>query len=175
AILNSNFSMKNKMVVDIGASTGGFTDCSLQHGASHVTAVDVGCGQLDKQLEIHPQVTSYENTDIRTISPETINGPFDVLVADLSFISLEKVLEHLTSFVKPDGDIFVLVKPQFEQPTRKNFKGGVIKDDKLRQAAFKKIERFGEDIGLRYLDKCETTIAENEHKNIEAIIHFKKK
>ncbi|MFM7014875.1 MAG: TlyA family RNA methyltransferase [Bacteroidota bacterium] len=175
ALLTTNFSMEGKSVIDIGASTGGFTDCALQFGAAHVTAVDIGSGQLDQKLANHSQVTSYENCDIRKITPNDIHGPFDVLVADLSFISLEKVLEHLTSFVNIGGDLLVLVKPQFEQSTRKSFKGGIIKDDKVRQAAFKKIVDFGESIGLHYLFKHETVVAENEQKNIEAIIHFKKK
>lgn len=175
ALLAFNFSMENKSIVDIGASTGGFTDCCLQNHAKHVTAVDVGSRQLAPSLCNHPLVKSFENTDIRKISPLDIDGPFDILVADLSFISLEKVLAHLTTFVNPNGDLLVLVKPQFEQSERKSFKGGIIKDDKIRQAAFNKIADCGESLGLIYMGKCETSIASNEKKNIEAIIHFKKK
>ena len=130
--------------VDCGASTGGFTDCLLQHGAAHVTAVDVGHGQLHERIRADPRVTVVERTDIRNLEVVESGGPFDVLVADLSFISLRTVAPALVSLCKPLAPMVLLVKPQFEvgraiaSRTR-----GVITDDVVRaQALDEVIEAF---------------------------------
>lgn len=101
-------------VLDAGASTGGFTDCLLQAGARSVIAVDVGRGQLHRRLEVDPRVTSLERTNIRTLAPEAVGAPFDLVVADLSFISLTAVAAVLVAAANPNGHIVCLVKPQFE-------------------------------------------------------------
>ena len=99
---------------DVGASTGGFTDCLLQHGAAHVVAVDVGRAQMHERLAADDRVTLYERTDIRNVDPTAIGAPFDLVTADLSFISLRAVMGVLASLVAPNGSVVVLVKPQFE-------------------------------------------------------------
>lgn len=111
--------------LDAGASTGGFTDCLLQNGAAHVTAVDVGYGQLHERLRDDPRVEVRDRTNIRELAPD---GPFDIVVADLSFISLETVLPVLLAAVRPGGPLVVLAKPQFEAPREEAAKGrGVIR------------------------------------------------
>ena len=114
-------------VLDVGASTGGFTDCLLQRGASRVHAVDVGTGQLDWRLRNDPRVRSLERTDIRDVSPDDLGGPVDLAVVDVSFISLKQVLPAVQRLLTPGGSAVVLVKPQFEA-ARKHLKRGVVRD-----------------------------------------------
>lgn len=99
---------------DLGASSGGFTDCLLQRGAAHVSAVDVGVGQFDWSLRNDPRVSLFERTNIRNVSAADIGGPFDLVVADLSFISLASVMGDIAAFLKPRGCFVSLIKPQFE-------------------------------------------------------------
>lgn len=115
--------------LDAGSSTGGFTDALLQWGAAHVVAVDVGRHQLHERIRGDDRVTSREQTDIRAVSPEDLGGPVDVVVADLSFISIRAVIDALVSALLPGGDLVVLVKPQFEAGRAEVSKGrGVIRD-----------------------------------------------
>ncbi|MCL2394438.1 MAG: TlyA family RNA methyltransferase [Acidimicrobiaceae bacterium] len=122
-----------KAALDAGASTGGFTDCLLQRGASHVTAVDVGRGQLHEKLRAEPRVTSLERTNIRHLGPADLPGaPFGVVVADLSFISLRTVAPALMRLAAPGADVVVLVKPQFEAGRTEADRGrGVIRDPQI--------------------------------------------
>lgn len=120
--------------VDCGASTGGFTDCLLQNGAVRVDAVDVGHGQLHEKLRSDARVAVWERTDIRSVNTTNIGGPADVLVADLSFISLRTVAPALVSLCKPRGLMVLLVKPQFEVGRQAASRSkGVIVDDELRE------------------------------------------
>jgi 23S rRNA (cytidine1920-2'-O)/16S rRNA (cytidine1409-2'-O)-methyltransferase len=123
--------------LDAGASTGGFTDCLLQSGAARVVAADVGRGQLHERLRGDDRVVSLERTNLRTASLETLGGaPFDVVVADLSFISLRTVAAQLAGWTRPGGDLVVLIKPQFEAGRRAAAHGrGVIRDPDLWRAA----------------------------------------
>ena len=115
--------------LDAGASTGGFTDCLLQRGAAHVVAVDVGHGQLHERLRSHPKVTNLERTNIRHIDVDTIGGPVDLVVGDLSFISLRLVIAPLVSVCQPGRPMVLLVKPQFEAGRAEVSRGrGVISD-----------------------------------------------
>jgi 23S rRNA (cytidine1920-2'-O)/16S rRNA (cytidine1409-2'-O)-methyltransferase len=115
--------------LDAGASTGGFTDCLLQHGARRVTAVDVGYGQLHERLRGDPRVESVERTNVRDLVPGDLGPPFDVVVADLSFISLRTVLAPLLGQAAPDAHVVLLVKPQFEAGRDEAARGhGVIRD-----------------------------------------------
>ena len=114
--------------VDVGASTGGFTDCLLQRGATHVVALDVGYGQLAWSLRTDPRVTSLERTNIRAVQPEQIGAPFDLAVIDVSFISLRIVLPHAVALLGESGDVVALVKPQFEAGKGRVGKKGVVKD-----------------------------------------------
>jgi 23S rRNA (cytidine1920-2'-O)/16S rRNA (cytidine1409-2'-O)-methyltransferase len=131
--------------IDVGASTGGFTDCLLQRGAVAVVSLDVGRGQLHERLRGDWRVTSLEQTDVRSVSPEALGGPFDVVVADLSFISLEAVSSHLVELARPGASLIVLVKPQFEVGRKDAAKGkGVIRDPALwRQALLRAFNAFG--------------------------------
>ncbi len=116
-------------VLDAGASTGGFTDCVLQRGAAEVTAVDVGYGQLHEKLRADPRVVNRERFHVRDVSSDTVRGGADLVVADLSFISLTKVVEPLLGAARPGADLVVLVKPQFEAGRAEVSKGrGVITD-----------------------------------------------
>ncbi len=113
--------------IDVGASTGGFTDCLLQRGASHVTAVDVGYGQLAWSLRNDERVTVHERTNVREADPEDLGAPFDLAVVDVSFIGLRKVLPTVFAALHEEGDVFALVKPQFEAG-RSRVGGGVVRD-----------------------------------------------
>jgi 23S rRNA (cytidine1920-2'-O)/16S rRNA (cytidine1409-2'-O)-methyltransferase len=115
--------------LDAGASTGGFTDCLLQHGARSVTAVDVGYGQLHERLRADDRVESHERTNLREVRPGDLGPPFDVVVADLSFISLRLVLPNLLALARPGAHLVLLVKPQFEAGRIEAARGrGVIRD-----------------------------------------------
>jgi len=118
-----------RRALDAGSSTGGFTDALLQAGAASVVAVDVGRAQLHERLRADPRVEVREQTDIRTVRPDDVGGPLDVVVADLSFISLHAVVDVLLALLAPDGDLVVLVKPQFEAGRAEVSRGrGVIRD-----------------------------------------------
>lgn len=134
-------------IIDIGASTGGFTDCLLQRGAKYAACVDVGTNQLHEKIKSDPRVKNLEKTDARSLSPEILEGKtFDVLCADLSFISLEKVIPAVWQFIKKSGIAIFLVKPQFETPPEflRRTKG-VIKDAEVQQKALEKIKVFLKD------------------------------
>lgn len=139
-----NVDLRNMRILDAGASTGGFTDCVLSRGASMSVCVDVGSGQLHGKLLSDPRVVNMEKTDIRSISLSDFdNIPFDFICADLSFISLEKVLKPLFSLLSPDGMLVCLVKPQFEtSPEIMRKSKGVLKDEKLRHIALDKITNY---------------------------------
>lgn len=121
--------------LDAGASTGGFTDVLLRRGASQVVAVDVGYGQLDWRLRSDPRLVVHDRTNVRWLTPEKIGGPVDLTVADLSFISLRLVLPALAVCTRPDGDMLVMVKPQFEVGRSRLASGGVVRDPLLRVQA----------------------------------------
>jgi 23S rRNA (cytidine1920-2'-O)/16S rRNA (cytidine1409-2'-O)-methyltransferase len=130
------------VVLDAGASTGGFTDCVLQRGASRVLAVDVGRGQLHERLRTDPRVVNMERTNIRTVDVSMLGGPVDVVVGDLSFISLELVIDRLVAVCQPGGPMVLLVKPQFEAGRDEVSRGrGVITDPAVR-------DRVRERIGI---------------------------
>jgi 23S rRNA (cytidine1920-2'-O)/16S rRNA (cytidine1409-2'-O)-methyltransferase len=134
---------------DIGASTGGFTDCLLQRGASKVYAVDVGYGQLDWKLRQDPRVVVMERTNARNLKPGDITDPLDLAVIDASFISLKVLLPALPVFFKNKIKILALIKPQFEVEKGKVGKGGVIRDSELHKEVIEEIREYAESIGLR--------------------------
>ena len=117
----------------MGASTGGFTDCLLQHGAKHVYAVDVGYGQMAWALRQHSDVTVIERTNIRHMPADSISGPVDLVTIDVSFISLKIVVPAVISFMKKNAMIVALIKPQFEVGKGKVGKGGVVRDSNLHE------------------------------------------
>ncbi|MGN6130115.1 MAG: TlyA family RNA methyltransferase [Nocardioidaceae bacterium] len=127
--------VSGRRCLDAGASTGGFTDVLLRHGATEVVAVDVGYGQLAWSLRQDPRVVVHDRTNIRELTPETVGAPVDLVVGDLSFISLGLVLDALLSVTAPDGDLALMVKPQFEVGKDRVGKGGVVRDLELRAEA----------------------------------------
>lgn len=121
--------LRDARVLDAGASTGGFTDCVLQHGAAHVVAVDVGHNQLHERIAADARVTSLERTNLRTVDPSTLGPPVDVVVGDLSFISLDLVLDTLVAAARPGAAYVLLVKPQFEAGREEVARGrGIVTD-----------------------------------------------
>lgn len=148
AIEHFDLEFQNKTCLDAGASTGGFTDCLLQHGASRVYAVDVGTAQLHEKLRSDPRVVSMENTNLRNAPDNLLPELVDAVVMDVSFISMTLVLGPCLRFLKPDGYVVALIKPQFELGPEKNHKG-VVREDKYRQEAIRNVTCFAEDeLGL---------------------------
>ncbi|HYA88126.1 MAG TPA: TlyA family RNA methyltransferase [Nitrospirota bacterium] len=137
-----------KIAMDVGASTGGFTDCLLQHGAQKVYAVDVGYGQLAWKLRQDPHVVVIERVNIRDMAPSLMPEPVDVAVIDVSFISLTKVIPSVLHFLKPDAAIIALIKPQFEVGKEEVGKGGIVRDETARTTAVKNVEDFVRGLGL---------------------------
>jgi 23S rRNA (cytidine1920-2'-O)/16S rRNA (cytidine1409-2'-O)-methyltransferase len=128
--------------LDVGASTGGFTDCLLQHGAAKVHAIDVGHDQLNSRIRRHPNVVVREGLNARYLEPQDIGEPIDLIVIDVSFISLKLILPPLIDLLDPKGQIIALVKPQFEVGKDKLPDDGVVKDESLRQATLTDIQAF---------------------------------
>jgi 23S rRNA (cytidine1920-2'-O)/16S rRNA (cytidine1409-2'-O)-methyltransferase len=128
--------------LDVGASTGGFTDCLLQHGAGRVYAVDVGYGQLSWKLRQNPRVVVIERMNIRYMQPETIPQPVDLVTIDVSFISLKKVVPEILKFMKKNAGILALIKPQFEVGKRNIGKGGVVRDPGLHAKVISNLSEF---------------------------------
>ena len=147
-------------VIDVGASTGGFTDCVLQHGAEHVFCVDVGYGQLAWKLRSDPRVTNFERTNIRHLDLETF-GPkrCDLAVIDCSFISLHKVLPGTLKFLTPTAHILSLIKPQFEAGPGGVGKGGVVRDKEVRAEAIAQAIAQAEALGTRFLQGIDCPVA----------------
>ena len=128
AIANFDVDLEGKVCTDVGSSTGGFTDCMLQNGARKVFAIDVGRGQLAWKLRQDDRVVCMEKTNIRYVTPEDLGEKIDFSSIDVSFISLTKVLEPIRNYLKPDGEIVALIKPQFEAGREKVGKKGVVRD-----------------------------------------------
>jgi 23S rRNA (cytidine1920-2'-O)/16S rRNA (cytidine1409-2'-O)-methyltransferase len=135
------------VAMDVGSSTGGFTDCLLAHGAASVTAVDVGYGQLAWSLRNDSRVRVHERTNIRGADPEELGAPFDLIVIDVSFIGLAKVLPNITRMVEPDGEVLALVKPQFEAGPGRVGKGGVVRDPAVHEDAVASACSAARDLG----------------------------
>ena len=131
--------VRGRRCLDAGASTGGFTDVLLRKGAAEVVAVDVGYGQLDWRLRTDERVVVHDRTNVRSLSPEMIGGRVEVTVADLSFISLRLVLPALSQCTEPDGDLLLMVKPQFEVGRRNLGSGGVVRDPRQRAEAVRSV------------------------------------
>jgi len=143
---------------DLGASTGGFTDCLLQHGARRVYAIDVGRGQLHFRLREDPRVVVMEGVNARYLRPDDLPEKVDLVTIDVSFISLTKVLPAAKEILKPGGLIVALIKPQFEVGRGRVGKGGVVRDASLHQEVIEKIKDFARELGLEVLGVTESPI-----------------
>ncbi len=142
-----NISVEGKTAVDIGASTGGFTDCLLQHGARRVYAVDVGYGQLDWRLRRDPRVIVLERLNARYLKPEDLGEQVDLATIDVSFISLKLILPPLRVVVKPAGELIALIKPQFEAG-RTQVKKGVVRDPAVHERVLRELAQFAAEEGF---------------------------
>lgn len=140
--------LTGKIMLDIGASTGGFTDCALKNGAAKVYAVDVGYGQLDWSLRQDPRVVVMERTNARYLTPENITDVAEVITIDVSFISLKKILPPLKALLKESGSIIALIKPQFEAGREMVGKKGVVKDAAIHCQVIREIITFSLELGL---------------------------
>jgi len=149
-------------ILDVGASTGGFTDCALQAGAASATCVDVGHGQLHEKIRRDPRVTNLEKTNARHLAPGALpRASYDAMVMDLSFISLKSVLPAVWPFLRPGGTLIALVKPQFEAGKAEVDKGsGIIRDDAVRARVLAEVRTFalGELAGARLIGEMESPV-----------------
>ncbi len=153
------FDLQNAICLDIGSSTGGFTDFMVQHGAAKVYAVDCGTNQLHYKLREDPRVVVMENTNARYLTEEDIPEKADFCSIDTSFISLTKILPPLKALMKPGGHIVSLIKPQFEAGKDQVGKGGVVRDPAIHQEVIEKIRIFGtEELGFQWLGLCTSPI-----------------
>ncbi len=159
--------------LDVGASTGGFTDCLLQRGAARVTAVDVGYGLIDARLRADPRVEVRERINARHLAADDFDAPFDALVVDLSFISILKVAPALLPHLAPGGWMIALIKPQFEVGKGLVGKGGIVRDEALRRRVID--ERAAElaALGLELVGVIDSPVAGAEG-NVEALAYFVK-
>jgi 23S rRNA (cytidine1920-2'-O)/16S rRNA (cytidine1409-2'-O)-methyltransferase len=158
--------------LDVGASTGGFTDVLLAAGAAAVVAVDVGYGQLDLRLRQDPRVTVLDRTNARDLDAERAGGPVDLTVADLSFISLRLVLPALARVTRDDGDLLLLVKPQFEAGREAVGRGGVVRDPAARAAAVRAVADAGASLGLGVAGICPSPLP-GPAGNLELFLHLR--
>lgn len=147
-----------KVVADFGASTGGFTDCLLQRGATKVFAIDVGYGQLHDKLRQDPRVISMERTNARYVNREDLSGPVDLVVIDASFIGLEKLLPAAYEILVPGGEVLALIKPQFQVGQDKVGKGGVVRDMEVRREAVRVLVRDAEQIGFERVAEADSVL-----------------
>jgi len=138
---------ENCVALDVGSSTGGFTDCLLKRGAAKIYAIDVGTNQLDWSLRQHPSIHSMENTNFRDLPYEAIGEKCDLITIDASFISLTKLLPNCARFLKPDGKILALIKPQFEVKKEEVGKKGVVKNETLHTRVIHEISNFSKSLG----------------------------
>ncbi len=149
ALDDASINTQGLVCLDVGCSTGGFTDCLLQRGATRVYAVDVGYGQFDWQLRQDPRVVLIERTNVRYIERSAIPDPIELTAIDVSFISLTKVLPSIMQFLAPGARVIALVKPQFEVQKGQVGRGGIVRDETLRQGALQRIVSVAADLGLR--------------------------
>ncbi len=173
AMAQFGIALDDKVCMDIGASTGGFTDCMLQNGASKVYAVDVGYGQFAWKLRQDPRVVCMEKTNIRYVTPEDIADALDFASVDVSFISLTKVLGPAKELLKDGAEMVCLIKPQFEAGKEKVGKKGVVRDPAVHIEVIERVILFAQSIGFGVLHLDYSPIKGPEG-NIEYLVHLKK-
>ena len=173
ALQSFGVELNGKRVLDVGASTGGFTDCVLQHGASEVTALDVGKSQLHDRLVRDLRVTVLDSTNARSMTIAMV-GDFDVIVADLSFISLRQVATALCEVLRPHGDMILLVKPQFEAEKSEVDKGaGVIRDSEIHQRTIAQVVQVFHSQGMNQSGLIESPLR-GADGNTEFLLHLRR-
>ena len=163
----------DKVCIDIGASTGGFTDCMLQHGAKKVYAVDVGTAQLHYKLRNDKRVVNIENVNFRYFDKNLLKDIIDVITIDVSFISLDKILPLASEIISVTGIIIAMIKPQFELEPNE-IKKGVVRNEELRQKAINKIKDFSEKLNLEILKEQDSGV-KGARGNLEHFIMLRKK
>ena len=168
AIESFSIKLDGKVCADIGASTGGFTDVMLSHGATKVYAIDVGYGQLDVSLRNDPRVVNREKVNARYLQPENFDEPIGFVSIDVSFIPLKLILPAVAGFLR--GELVALIKPQFEVGKHEVGKGGIVRDDEKRQAAVDSVVEFAKEIGFDVRDVIPSPIKGAEG-NVEFLMH----
>jgi 23S rRNA (cytidine1920-2'-O)/16S rRNA (cytidine1409-2'-O)-methyltransferase len=170
ALAEFTIDVKDKTALDAGASTGGFTDCLLQHGAKKVYSVDVGYGQMAWKVRQDPRVVVIERVNLREMDPSLVPERIDIIVIDVSFISLEKVIPSLLRFLRPGGEIVALIKPQFEVGKGQVGKGGIVRDEAARDEAVERVRRFVQEQRLEVRGIIPSPIT-GQDGNVEYLMH----
>ena len=173
AVEQWDISLENKVCMDVGASTGGFTDCMLQHGANKVFAIDVGTSQLALKLREDERVICMENTNIRYVTKEDIKELVDFVSIDVAFISLSKVLAPVYELMKENAEIVCLIKPQFEAGKEKIGKKGVVRDKKVHEEVILSVISFATAISFKLM-AVEYSPIKGPEGNIEYLFYAKK-
>jgi len=143
-----NIDVTDAIALDAGISTGGFTDCLLQHGAKKVYGIDVGYGQVHEKIRIDPRVEIHERTNLRRVDPGIFSEPIDIVTLDLSFISVLKVIPIIAGLLEKGKKLVVLIKPQFEAERHNVGKGGIIKDEKIHEMVIEKVKHGIQEFGF---------------------------
>lgn len=167
--------VRGRVCLDIGASTGGFTDCLLQHGAARVYAVDVGHGQLHSKIRTDARVVVLDGVNARYLKPGDLPEQPDFCTVDVSFISLTKILPAAAAVLAPEAELVTLIKPQFEAGRKEVSRGGVVKDENVRQRVVESVRQFGErELRLEWRGVCASPI-KGPAGNVEFLAYWKKK
>ena len=173
AVANFDVNLQDKVCTDVGSSTGGFTDCMLQNGARKVFAIDVGRGQLAWKLRNDERVVCMEKTNIRYVTPEDLGEHIDFSSIDFSFISLTKVLLPIRNYLKEDGQIVALIKPQFEAGREKVGKKGVVREKSTHYEVIELVLSYAVSIGFKVL-ALDFSPIKGPEGNIEYLVHLQK-
>ncbi len=173
AINEFNLNLAGSFAIDMGASTGGFTDCMLQKGAKKVYSIDVGYGQLDYKLRIDERVVNLERTNIRHMDTSLIEESIDFISIDVSFISVKLILPVASQVLKEGGQVVVLAKPQFEAGREQVGKKGIVRDEKVHKEVVEKVIQYGKEVGLKHLGTIDSPIT-GAKGNKEFLLLFEK-
>ncbi len=174
ALKECDINIKGRKAIDIGASSGGFTDCLLQNGADRVICVDSGSGQLVSSIAEDPRVISHENFNARYITPRDLEYVPDLAVMDVSFISATYIIPAVYDILGDESDFICLIKPQFEVGRKNLAKGGIVKDEKARRSAVDKVTECAKSFGFEVIKVIVSAIKGGDG-NTEYLAHFKKK
>jgi 23S rRNA (cytidine1920-2'-O)/16S rRNA (cytidine1409-2'-O)-methyltransferase len=172
ALREFDIHVKGAVALDAGISTGGFTDCLLQHGATRVYGVDVGYGQVAERIRTDSRVTLLERTNVRHLPPDALPEKVDLVTLDLSFISVLKVLPAVLRVCKDNAEVVVLIKPQFEAGPQRVEKGGVVRDAAVHRAVIAEVTEGATTHGLQRKGLVESPLRGAEAGNIEFLAHF---